>query len=242
MARTIHRMAVDSIHDELVVPNPFAQAILFFRGAANGEEEPIRIIQGPKTMLDYVDNVEVDPVHNEVFTADSGTNAVLAFRRDASGDVAPLRIIHGPKTRLDGPDNPRIDPLNDLLMVSNRDPSGILIFKRTDHGNVAPQAILLDEDLSGRFEVYPEGKRIFAARKGTQMDTGIRDGFVGVWKYELDGTVELWAKIPASVRTKLVRPSRIALNPDDHELYVDVGGHPSGVAVFYVPELFSENR
>ncbi len=51
----MHDIRYDAIHDEIVVSNPFAQAILTFRGSATGEEAPIRVIQGPKTMIGNVD-------------------------------------------------------------------------------------------------------------------------------------------------------------------------------------------
>ena len=97
---------MDSIHDEIAVPNPFAQALLFFRGGANGDEAPIRVIQGPKTLLSYpTDNVVLDGVHREVFVAQSFTNSVFVFRSDVGGDVAPIRIVRGPKTRDSGSQN-----------------------------------------------------------------------------------------------------------------------------------------
>ena len=46
LGRTMHDIAFDGIHDEIVVTSPLAQAILTFRGAANGEEAPIRIHSG----------------------------------------------------------------------------------------------------------------------------------------------------------------------------------------------------
>src|SRR4029453_13688879 len=49
LGRTMHDLAYDAVHDEIVVTSPLAQAILIFRGSANGEEKPIRIIQGPHT-------------------------------------------------------------------------------------------------------------------------------------------------------------------------------------------------
>ena len=45
----MHDLAYDAIHDEIVVTSPLTQAILTFRGNADGEEAPIRIIQGAKT-------------------------------------------------------------------------------------------------------------------------------------------------------------------------------------------------
>src|SRR5207247_3444515 len=101
--RTSHDISVDSIHDEIATPNPFAQAILFFSGAAKGADPPIRIIQGPKTMLNYSDNVTLDAVHREAYVAQLMNDAILVFRSDAGGDAAPVRVIHGPKTKLDRP-------------------------------------------------------------------------------------------------------------------------------------------
>ena len=70
----MHDIAFDAIHDEIVVTSPLAQAILTFRGAANGEEAPIRFIQGDKTRIKgvgatAVGKVSIDPEHNEIFLA-----------------------------------------------------------------------------------------------------------------------------------------------------------------------------
>ena len=51
LGRTMHDLAFDEIHDEIVVTSALAQGILTFRGAANGEEAPIRFIQGDKTRI-----------------------------------------------------------------------------------------------------------------------------------------------------------------------------------------------
>ncbi|HYR44880.1 MAG TPA: hypothetical protein VER98_17745, partial [Terriglobia bacterium] len=72
LSRTMHGFSFDPIHDELVVNSPLAQAILTFRGSANGEEAPIRVIQGPKTKIlgmgyAALSTVTADPDHNEIF-------------------------------------------------------------------------------------------------------------------------------------------------------------------------------
>ena len=51
MSRTMHDIRYDPVHDEFIVNNPFAYAVLVFRGGANGQEAPVRVIQGPKTGL-----------------------------------------------------------------------------------------------------------------------------------------------------------------------------------------------
>ncbi len=245
LARTIHHLAVDTVHDELVVPNPFAEAILFFKGGADGEEPPIRIIQGPKTKLRWTDNVEVDPIHNEVFTTQRLTNSILVFDRDASGDVEPIRIIHGPKTRLNTPARVKVDPINNLLVVGNYSKTGtrgVLIFNRTDHGDVAPRAIIsgpktgMNKGGVKRFAIYPEGRTIFALIKQVK-EAG--DGFVGVWSYDDNGDVPPLAMIKASPTTQIETPGGIALNPEDNEVIIDGGGSPPKVLVFHAPELFN---
>ena len=120
--RTNHQMAFDALHDEIIVPNPFAQAIVFFKGDANGEATPIRVIQGPKTELNYTDNVAVDPVNNEVITAQRRTNSIMVHKRLPGGDEPPVRVLHGPKTRLDRPYRVSVDAVNNLLAVTDVHP------------------------------------------------------------------------------------------------------------------------
>ena len=62
----MHGIRYDAIHDEIVVPNQFGQAILVFAGDSNGEQPPIRIIQGPLTQLHDPDRVDIDPINNEI--------------------------------------------------------------------------------------------------------------------------------------------------------------------------------
>jgi hypothetical protein len=102
LGRTMHDLAFDAIHDEIVVTSPLAQAILTFRGAANGEEAPLRIIQGDKTHilgLGATGKVSIDPVHGEIYLA-TPDQTILVFDRLASGNVAPKRILGGPATQL----------------------------------------------------------------------------------------------------------------------------------------------
>src|SRR5687767_5255924 len=72
LSRTVHAISYDEIHDEIVVPNQFAQAILTFRGGANGEEAPLRIINGSQTQLEAPDRLGIDPVNNEILVPESG--------------------------------------------------------------------------------------------------------------------------------------------------------------------------
>jgi hypothetical protein len=180
IARTIHVMAYDEVHDEIITSNPQAGAILVFRGAATGNEAPIRVIQGPKTELVLPHAVSVDPKNGEIIVSDPRRRSVLVFAREANGDVAPLRIIDGPKTGLQYIVGTAVDTVNDLLIVSTspsgrrRSPvegepeliTGLAIFNRTDNGDVAPRAIISGpktgiQSTPWQLQVY-QGK-IFAA-------------------------------------------------------------------------------
>ena len=100
----MHGLAYDEVHDEIVIPSPLAQAVLVFRGAAEGEEPPLRVIQGPHTGIvgtgyGALDTVSVDGENNEIYLP-VASDRVLVFDRMANGDVAPKRILGGPDTQI----------------------------------------------------------------------------------------------------------------------------------------------
>jgi hypothetical protein len=253
-ARTSHYIAVDSVHDELAVPNPFAQAILVFRGGAIGDEAPLRVIQGPKTLLSSVDNIAVDPAHRELFTASFVNDSILVFRGDASGDVDPVRILRGPKTQLDRPIRVEVDPINNLIAVMND--HALLVFNRTDTGDVAPKWIISGPKtgLGTRngtrdLKLFPEGKKIIAGgsfRRSGRGPSGedeqgfFRAGerFIGVWKYGDTGDVSPWAALNYSPVTK-IPGDRMALNPEGGDLIVGGDGR---VSVYHLPEIFNRGN
>ena len=131
----MHDVRYDAVHDEIVVPVPYAQAILTFRGGADGQEAPIRIIQGPKTGA-IGSRLDVDPVHNEIFTYTG--NRVTVYPREANGDVAPIRVIKGPKTGIKSPPGIALDSKLGELYVANMGTPSITVFPVTANGDVPP--------------------------------------------------------------------------------------------------------
>ena len=241
----MHQIDFDPVHDEILASNPFAQALLFFRGGANGEEPPLRIIQGPKTKLGHTDNVAVDPLHNEVFTAQSRTDSILVFSREANGDVAPIRMIYGPKTKLKFPVKILVDPINELLLVTIRS-GAFLMFNRTDNGDVAPQAMVINRGIGGggasRIALYPEGKKFFASLWVLEERTREHrrpSNTIGVWKYTADGDFDVspWAIIQDTTNPDLAFGG-LALNPEAKEVMVLNKQRPPALYVYHVPEVF----
>ncbi len=257
LGRTIHGLAYDPVHDEIVVPNALADAILVFRGNANGPEPPVRVIQGPRTELMTPHSVSLDLEHSEILVASLSGRRINVFSWDANGNVAPLRVIKGPKTGFGHIVGIAVDPVKNLLAVANSE--DILIFNRTDHGDVAPRARIAGPqtaigDEPWQMQFY--GGRIFVAAsnhlhqnlysgvtlKGTA--TKVPDdpwlnpnlGFIGVWNITDDGDVPPRALIRGPF-SGLLHPVGLALNPKDGEIYVSDSVR-NGVLSFPVPDFF----
>jgi len=116
LSRTMHDIRYDPVHDEMLVTNPFSRAILVFRGGADAEEAPIRIIQGPNTKLHGSDRLDVDPIHNEIYIP-NGEN-ILVFPREGRGDIPPTRIITGPDITSDDVGTLAVDPVNNVFVAA----------------------------------------------------------------------------------------------------------------------------
>jgi hypothetical protein len=146
LTRVEHGLAYDAARDEIFSSAPLASAVVVFRGDANGETAPLRVIQGPKTQIHAPWQVAVDDVHHELAVADFVAGGILIFPIDANGDTAPLRIIRGSKTGMFGPTGVSFDPERNLIvamsvirsMAGGHTNSGIFTFHRTDNGDVEP--------------------------------------------------------------------------------------------------------
>jgi DNA-binding beta-propeller fold protein YncE len=113
-------------------------SITVYPRAGSGDVAPLRVIQGPKTRLDWPAGVAVDPERNEIFVANDGGNSVLVFPRSAHGDVAPIRSIEGPVTGLGSPTSVFVDARHDELWVANWGNYSATVYRREAAGNVAP--------------------------------------------------------------------------------------------------------
>ena len=91
----MHGIAYDQVHDEFTVPQQFGQAILTYRGDANGEEAPIRVIQGPNSQLDAPEHLDVDPLHNEIFVSLPDPGPCWCFRARARETSHPYVCFAG---------------------------------------------------------------------------------------------------------------------------------------------------
>jgi DNA-binding beta-propeller fold protein YncE len=232
----MHDIRYNAVSDEIVVPNPFGGAILTFRGGANGQEAPIRVLQGPHTQLGGPQRLDIDTVHNELFVPGGG--GILVYPLNASGDVPPKRILRGRDTQIGG-QSLAVDPINNVLAVTGRDDS-ILIFDREASGNTKPLRIIRGPnaqiDRINQMQIYPAGKLIIVAMPGEQGIMEPPRVFVGMWSEDDDGDVAPKWTITGK-QTTLKKPFSVAINPEHKEIYV-TDMRLNGLMTFFVPEVF----
>ena len=254
LSRTMHDIRYNEARDEFYVTNPFAQAVLTFRGGANGQEAPIRIIQGPKTKLDQVDTLEIDAVNNEIYIPQD--DEILVFPITANGDVAPTRIVKGgPKMGWRSGSGIAVDPVHNVLVsdgtllgdnVGWQTPhrsgrESILIFDRTANGEVKPSRIIRapNTGIHGirQMQVQPKGGWIIISQI---TDGGISEPegtFVGVWSINDSGDVPPRWKIEGKPSNIMKKPRGVTLDPKHKEVIVS-DMRLNAVLTFYFPEIF----
>jgi hypothetical protein len=177
LSRTMHGIAYDAIHDEIVIPVALSGAVLVFRADATGEVPPLRAIQGTRTRLVRPHTVAVDPVNNEILTADPSNRAIFVFDRTASGNVAPKRVISGEKTGLLDIVGLDVDPVRNVIVASSRkgngDKVGLFVFDRLASGDVAPKQFIGGPNSKlahfRQVAIDPATGNIFLAQQNTRM-------------------------------------------------------------------------
>jgi hypothetical protein len=257
----MHDILYSAKRDEIYVTNPFAQAIIAFKGDATGEATPVRIIQGPKTKIAGADTLEIDDTHGEILIPNR--NGILAFPIEGNGDVAPLRNVEGNGWRTGG--GIAVDPIHNVLVTdgtimgektiakgraaggddgeggSRRDT--ILIFDRLADGKDVKPIRAIRGPKTGiqairQMQIYPPKGWIIIAQI---TDGGIEmpeNAFVGVWSVNDDGDVPPRWKIDANpAKTGMQKPRGVALNPKNKELIVS-DMRLNAVLTFFFPEMY----
>jgi 6-phosphogluconolactonase (cycloisomerase 2 family) len=181
--RTPHRVyniAVDETRGELFVTVEYPPEVIVYRKDANGDEKPLRRIQGDNTGLDAPHGIAVDEKNQLLYVNTWGHHsnyripgtgrfyppAIKVYALNASGDAAPLRIITGDQTQLDWPAAMKFNPDNGDLYVANDIGQSVLVFKSasTAQGNVAPVRVIKGDKTRLR---NPTG--VFLDRKNSEV-------------------------------------------------------------------------
>ena len=259
ITRTIHDMAYDPVRDEIVVPQFYLQGILTFRGSANGDEAPLRVISGPRTQIENPARIALDPINNEIYIPMDGR--LLVFPRDAQGNVAPSRVIEGPDTEMSA-GTVQVDPVNNLIIVGGFNVAGgrgdtaraargqvlsgerggrsgqLLIFDRTASGNAKPLRIIRGPNSKlarvGLMAVYPPRQLIVVGVPDGQ--TTSPENYVGVWSELDDGDVPpRW--LIGGPNSVLRQVRGVTLDPKNKSVIVS-DKYINAVLTFNFPEIF----
>jgi DNA-binding beta-propeller fold protein YncE len=164
-------IAVDEQNQELFLTVEHDNAVVVYRKMAQGEETPLRLLQGDQTQLADPHGIVVDTRNGLMFVANHGSThqvrgenekpnwpldrdrmvrgsgrllppSITVYPIKAQGDAAPLRVIQGSLTQLNWPSNMSIDEERGEIYVANDPDHSILVFKATDQGNVAPTRVI----------------------------------------------------------------------------------------------------
>ena len=120
---------------------------------ASGDTQPLRIIEGPKTQLNWPAGMSLDVEHGELFVANDVGDSILVFRVTDSGNVAPIRVLQGPQTGIKNPTGVFWDAENQELVVSNMGNHSATVYPRTAQGDTAPLRTI---------RAAPQGKQALA--------------------------------------------------------------------------------
>lgn len=245
LGRTMHGIAYDAVHDEIVVPQQFGQAILTFGGAASGEAKPLRVIQGSRTQLRDPDHIDVDGINSEIYVPEG--DKVLVFHREANGNAAPIRILTGPDTRIGSAKAVAIDNTHELIIVVSSAPESrtayqIAIFDRTAAGNTKPKRVITGLPAYGNVAVDPERGFIFVVlppRVGTPLTPPTENiSYVGVWSIDDNGPVPPRYTI-GGPKGILIEPRGVTLDLKNKAIIVS-DKELNAILTFQAPEIFNQ--
>lgn len=117
-------------------------SITVYAKDAKGDAAPLRVIQGPKTQMDWPTAIAVDPDRNEIFVANDGGNSVLVFNASANGDAAPIRVLKGPRSLISNPTGVYLDKPNNELWVASFGDHTAAVYRPDANGDVPPVRIV----------------------------------------------------------------------------------------------------
>ena len=113
-------------------------AITVYAKNASGDAAPVRVIQGPRTGLNWPTGIAVDAERGDVYVTNDTTDSILVFDAEASGDVAPKRVLKGQKTGLKNPTGLALDLQHTELWVANFGDHTATAYRLSARGDAAP--------------------------------------------------------------------------------------------------------
>jgi 6-phosphogluconolactonase (cycloisomerase 2 family) len=102
--------------------------------SANGNTPPLRVIQGPRTQLDWPGAMSLNPDTGDLYVANDMGQSIIVFHGKDQGDITPARVIKGPRTGLSYPTGVCVDAKNKEVWASNLGNSIGTVYPLTANG------------------------------------------------------------------------------------------------------------
>lgn len=213
-------IAVDLVHDEVAVSVQHVNKVAVYRRLADGDDKPLRIIQGPNTGLADPHGISIDPQNNEIFVANHDSfHEVLPGEDDPNAVTA--QIARGTVTA-ESLKTVRVD----LRQSKGKfvEPS-ISVYSRTAENDTPPLRVIRGPktEISLPMKIFVDTKNdeIFVANSGTSS--------ILVFSRAASGDVAPIRKIQGPA-TRLKKPVGLfvdtkndevwATNPEEHSATV----------------------
>src|SRR2546426_2995883 len=201
-------VALDLTHDEVAVTIEHINKVAIYRRLAEGEEKPLRIIQGPDTGLADPHGIFVDASNNEIFVANHDSYHLAETSQEESTDVQGqlargIATISVPQARL----QPRASSGKFV------EPA-ITVFSRTAENNASPVRVIRGPktELSLPMKVFVDTvhNEIFVANSGSNS--------ILVFSRTANGDVSPLRKIEGPA-TQLKKPVRLFVDLNNDEVW-----------------------
>lgn len=126
---------------DMVVPGSgrfVLPSITVYPKNASGNTPPLRVIEGPRTQLNWPTGIVIDSENGDLFVANDMLDSILVFNSSADGDVAPIRILGGVNTGIKNPTGLFLDTKNNELWVTNFGNHTVTVYPSGAGGNTPP--------------------------------------------------------------------------------------------------------
>jgi DNA-binding beta-propeller fold protein YncE len=207
---------LDAVHDELFISTEHINRISVYRRAAEGDEKPLRYIQGPHTGLADPHGIYVDAKTDELFVTNYGN-----FRETTENDDTESTANEdaGGERQRDKPGKIKVKPPRKVLPLGPSTgrfvPPFIAVFSRTATGDAAPLRVIQGPstglNLPLGINKDPQTGQIIVANSG--------DNSVLFFDAQANGDVAPVRTLKGSA-TNLKAPTGVAVDPTRLELWV----------------------
>ena len=212
---TTVRMAIDEATQEIFMTVQDDHAVSVFRKAAQDEEPPVRLIQGPATRMADPHGIALDPNTGLLYVSNWGTAADRYYDEDT-----PAVFNRGT-----GKPNWPVSRLANIPGSGRTEPPSITVYRKDAQGNVAPIQVIQGPNTLLNWPtdiaVHPDRGEIFVAN-----DTGHT---VTVYRADADGNATP-IRVLQGPNSLIKNPVGVKVDLINDELWVaNLGSHSATV-------------